>query len=45
MLQQKINDLLEAIEVLEDGGHEYAASVLKVKLQELQFQINDPNAL
>ncbi|WP_182300717.1 hypothetical protein [Cohnella cholangitidis] len=45
MLQQRISDLMEAIEVLEDGGHEYAVSVLKSKLREIQAQINDPDAL
>lgn len=45
MIQQKIDDLKEAIEVLEDGGYEYAARVLKEKLYELEKQLADPAAL
>lgn len=45
MLQEKIDDLKEAIEVLEDGGFDYAARVLREKLSELEKQLADPAAL
>jgi|GEM_PF-4889412 len=40
MLQKKINDLNKAIDVLKGGGHDYAASVLEVRLRELKIQIS-----
>jgi len=45
MLQEKLNELKEAIEALEDGGFDYAAQVLRGKQRELEMQLAGPATL